>query len=89
MEFVEGQPLTAYCRERGLDIRQRLILFRRVCEALSYAHQRLVVHRDIKPGNILVTADGIPKLLDFGVAKLLEPDSGPESGTGLPPPRWR
>jgi tetratricopeptide (TPR) repeat protein len=87
LEFVEGVPLTTYCREKKLGISQRLILFRQVCDALSYAHQRLVVHRDIKPANILVTADGTPKLLDFGVAKLLDPEisasANPPTSTAL------
>ena len=81
MEYVEGVPLTAHCEEKRRNLRQRLLLFRQVCEALSYAHQRLVVHRDIKPANILVTADGTPKLLDFGIAKLLELETGPGAGS--------
>ena len=72
MEFVDGVPIDTYCVDHQLDIRQRIELFRRVCAAVHYAHQRLVVHRDIKPANILVTADGEPKLLDFGIAKLLD-----------------
>ncbi|MDQ6678710.1 MAG: serine/threonine protein kinase [Acidobacteriota bacterium] len=71
MEFVDGQPIDRWCDERKLNVTQRLELFRAVCEAVQYAHQRLVVHRDLKPGNILVTADGTVKLLDFGIAKLL------------------
>ena len=72
MEYVEGEPITDYCDHHDLDLRQRLKLFRKVCRAVHFAHQRLVVHRDLKAGNILVTADGKPKLLDFGIAKLLE-----------------
>jgi len=74
MEYVEGQPITKYCDVNKLDTTKRLKLFRRVCAAVQHAHQNLIVHRDLKPSNILVTADGTPKLLDFGVAKLLNPD---------------
>src|SRR5260370_41209075 len=70
MEYVDGQPIHRCCDERKLNIAQRLELFRSVCAAVQYAHQRLVVHRDLKPGNILVTADGTVKLLGFGIAKL-------------------
>jgi len=77
MEFIDGEPIDAYADRHGLDVRQRLSLFRRACEGVEHAHQRLVVHRDIKPSNILVAEDGTPKLVDFGVAKLLEP-TGPE-----------
>jgi serine/threonine-protein kinase len=73
MELVEGEPIDRYCTERQLPQRDRLRLFIDVCAAVGYAHQRLVVHRDLKPGNILVTADGAVKLLDFGVAKLIQP----------------
>ena len=76
MEYVEGQPIDVYCREHSLNVEQRLRLFLRVCEAVAYAHRALVVHRDLKPGNIFVAAEGIPKLLDFGVAKLLDPATG-------------
>ncbi|WP_198683387.1 serine/threonine-protein kinase [Peristeroidobacter agariperforans] len=72
MELIAGQPIDAYCEQRHLTISQRVRLFLQVCAAVSFAHQRLVVHRDLKPGNILVTAEGTVKLLDFGIAKLLE-----------------
>jgi len=75
MEHIEGiQPL-AFCEQHSLPVRQRLILFRKICDAVHYAHQRMVVHRDLKPGNILVTLQGSPKLLDFGIAKVLAPES--------------
>ncbi len=71
MELVAGQTLDTYCAEHHATLRERLTLFRMVCEAVHYLHQNLVVHRDLKPGNILVTAEGVPKILDFGIAKLL------------------
>ncbi len=74
MEHVEGQPIDEYCEARKLPIRRRLELFQQVCAAVHFAHQNLIVHRDLKPGNILVTPAGVPKLLDFGIAKLLEPE---------------
>ena len=75
MEYVEGLPLTDFCDREGLSVADRLTLFRRVCAAVHHAHQNLVIHRDLKPSNILVTVAGEPKLLDFGIAKLLQPMS--------------
>jgi serine/threonine-protein kinase len=72
MEYIQGEPIDAYCERRGLSLRERLQLFREVCTAVQHAHQSLVVHRDIKPSNVLVNAEGTPKLLDFGIAKLLD-----------------
>jgi serine/threonine protein kinase/tetratricopeptide (TPR) repeat protein len=74
MEYVEGEPITTYCNGRSLSVRRRLALFRQVCAAVQHAHTNLVVHRDLKPGNILVTGDGTVKLLDFGIAKLVGDD---------------
>lgn len=73
MEYVDGAPIDAYCEAHALPINERLKLFRDVCSAVHFAHQRLVVHRDLKPSNILVDANGQVKLLDFGIAKLLDP----------------
>jgi serine/threonine protein kinase/TolA-binding protein len=73
MEYVQGTTLDRYCDEKRLGLRARLELFIEICAAVQYAHQNLIVHRDLKPANILVTPEGIPKLLDFGIAKLLSP----------------
>lgn len=72
MEFIDGIPITDFCHQKKLSLEEKLKLFREVCTAVQYAHQNLIVHRDLKPGNILVTKDGIPKLLDFGIAKLID-----------------
>jgi eukaryotic-like serine/threonine-protein kinase len=72
MKYVEGVPITEYCVERRLQLFDRVRLFQRVCAAVQHAHQNAIVHRDLKPANILVTLDGMPKLLDFGVAKLVD-----------------
>ena len=79
MELIEGTPIDQYCENRQLGIPERLVLFNQVCSAVQYAHQRLVIHRDIKPSNILVTGEGIPKLLDFGIAKILDSSAGAET----------
>ncbi len=87
MEYVVGEAIDSYCDSNRLSTRERLTLFRTVCEAVQFAHKKLIVHRDLKPSNVLVTPDGYPKLLDFGIARLLEADrrtaSRPLTQTGL------
>lgn len=85
MEFVEGRPIDRYCAEEGLGLTERIRLFRRVCEAVQFAHAHLIIHRDLKPANILVGEDGGVKLVDFGIAKLLEPGDGTLTGWGSGP----
>lgn len=80
MEYVDGEPIDAYCRRLNLSVERRLALFRDVLSAVAYAHRNLVVHRDLKPANILVTGSGQVKLLDFGIAKLTDPEQAAEFG---------
>nr|WP_279382668.1 serine/threonine-protein kinase [Acanthopleuribacter pedis] len=76
MERIHGQHLDVYCREQALTLEQRIDLFLKVCDAVAYAHQKLIIHRDLKPANILVDEHGNPKLLDFGIAGLIDPETG-------------
>ncbi len=82
MEYVDGRTLTDYCEHAGLDLRARVALLARICDAVAAAHRQLIVHRDLKPANVLVQADGSPKLLDFGIAKLLDDAGDGPSVTG-------
>ncbi len=84
MELIEGLRIDDYCNTHKLNLTQRLQLFRQVCPAVQYAHQRLVVHRDLKPSNILVTSEGVPKLLDFGIAKIVDPAASAEATMARP-----
>ncbi len=86
MEFVDGVPITTYCREHALGVNARLQLFRQVCDAVQHAHARFIVHSDLKPANVLVTSEGVAKVLDFGIATLLK-RPGPTPGEPPPPPR--
>ena len=88
MELVDGGPIDRYCDEHRLDIRQRLKLLLPVCDALSYAHRKLVIHRDLKPANILVDQQRRPKLLDFGIARLIGPESATQFTSQMMTPRF-
>ena len=81
MEYIEGVPVDVFCRERSLDLKARLKLFNKVCEAVGFAHRNLIIHRDLKPSNILVNESGEPKLLDFGISKLLDAENSADKNT--------
>jgi serine/threonine-protein kinase len=84
MEYIESAPLDEYCRVNQLSVEAKLSLFLRICAAVEYAHKSLVVHRDIKPGNVLVAGVGTTKLVDFGIAKLLDAGERVEARTTAP-----
>lgn len=86
MDYVEGEPIDRWCRDRGVDLRTRVRLLAEVCETVDFAHRQLVLHRDLKPGNVLVTADGTPMLLDFGIARSLDPSEAGATAAGEPRP---
>ena len=88
MEYVEGERIDRWCDANGLDLRARVALFLKVCAAVSYAHERLIIHRDLKPANLLVDSSGEPKLLDFGIARLLDTDAMLATSTGVMTPAY-
>jgi serine/threonine-protein kinase len=88
MEHVEGERIDRWCDAHGLDLRARVALFLKVCAAVSYAHERLIIHRDLKPANLLVDSSGEPKLLDFGIARLLDTDAMLATATGVMTPAY-
>ncbi len=85
LEFVDGVPISVWCTQQSLPLRARLQLFQKVCAAVGHAHRHLIVHRDLKPANVLVNAEGEPKLLDFGIAKLLDGSSSEHTSSALTP----